>query len=159
MILTGLLGGLLHPEPRSGFIIGLGSGMSAGWMASMPGMERVDVVELEPLVLRAAENFAAINHDVLNHPRVHVSIGDAREKLLVSRQQYDLIFSEPSNPYRAGVASLFAREYYEAVEKRLNPGGLFLQWVQAYEVDSSLVRTVYATLRSVFPYVEAWQVG
>src|SRR5207237_5692221 len=83
--------------------------------------------------------------------------GDAREALLTSRGKFDLVFSEPSNPYRAGVASLYTQEFYEAVADRLQPGGLFLQWVQAYEVDGQTLRTVYATCHSVFPFVETWQ--
>src|SRR5262249_20573772 len=67
--------------------------------------------------------------------------------------------SEPSNPYRAGIASLFTREFYEAALRRLNEGGLFLQWVQAYNVDGQAVRTIYATLASVFPEVETWELA
>ena len=72
-------------------------------------MERVDVVELEPLVLDVARACAPVNHDVLHNPKVHVTIGDARETLLTTRDRYDIIASEPSNPFRAGVASLFTR--------------------------------------------------
>jgi hypothetical protein len=88
---------------------------------------------------------------------VRIQIGDAREVLLATPERYDLIFSEPSNPYRAGIASLFTREYYQAVASRLEPGGLFLQWVQGYEVDATTVRTVMTTLRSVFPSIQAWR--
>src|SRR6185295_17270381 len=66
-------------------------------------------------------------------------------------------FSEPSNPYRAGISSLFTQEFYRAIEQRLSPGGIFVQWLQAYEVDSQTVRTAYATLASVFPSVETWR--
>ena len=90
---------------------------------------------------------------------MHITIGDAREVLLTTREGYDIIFSEPSNPYRAGIASLFTREYYEAVASRLHPGGIFLQWVQAYNVDAQAVRTIYATLASVFPVVESWELA
>ncbi len=93
---------------------------------------------------------------MLKNPRVSVSIGDAREWLLTSRDTYDIIFSEPSNPYRAGVSSLFTGDFYRAVRSRLAPGGIFLQWLQAYEVDSETVRTLYATLRTAFPEVETW---
>ena len=72
-------------------------------------------------------------------------------------EKYDIIFSEPSNPYRAGIASLFTREFYGAVQKRLEPEGIFLQWVQAYEIDAQTVRTIFATISSVFPEVEIWQ--
>jgi hypothetical protein len=87
---------------------------------------------------------------------VRITIGDARETLLTSRERYDLIASEPSNPYRAGIASLFTLEYYRAVADRLTDNGVFVQWVQAYEIDTPTVRTIYATLGQVFPQIETW---
>lgn len=159
MVMSGLVGTLLHPDPKRSMVIGLGLGSTAGWLAAVPSMERTDVVELEPRVLDAARTCAAVNHDAMANPKVHIETGDAREALLVSRERYDVIFSEPSNPYRAGVASLFTREYYLAIAKRLADKGFFLQWVQAYDVDGKTIRTIYATLASVFPSVETWQVG
>jgi hypothetical protein len=120
-------------------------------------MERVDVIELEPAVLHVARLCEDGNRHVLHNPKVKITIGDAREALLVSRGKYDLIFSEPSNPYRAGVASLYTKEFYEAAAAKMQPGALFLQWVQAYEVDGQTMRTVYATCHSVFPHLETWQ--
>jgi spermidine synthase len=156
-VMLALIGSILHPNPRHSLVIGLGTGSSAGWLGVVPSMERVDVVELEPIVLEIARQSSAVNQDVLNNPKVHVRIGDAREVLLTTSQRYDLIASEPSNPFRAGIASLFTREYYEAANDRLTDDGLFLQWLQAYGVDASAVRTVYATMGSVFPSVETWQ--
>src|SRR6202162_2360928 len=155
-VLGGLVGAALHANPLRAVVIGLGTGSTAGWLAAVPSIERVDVVELEPAILRVAADCAPVNRDVLRNPRVHVSIGDAREWLLTSRDTYDIIFSEPSNPYRAGVSSLFTEDFYRAVRSRLAPGGIFLQWLQAYEVDSETVRTLYATLRTAFPEVETW---
>ena len=94
---------------------------------------------------------------MLHHAKVRRIYNDAREVLLTSTAGYDLIVSEPSNPYRSGVASLFTREFYLAGRKRLNEGGLFLQWLQGYEIDNHTVRTILATLRSVYPAVELWQ--
>ena len=151
-----LVGSMLHEEPRRGLVIGLGTGSSAGWLADVPGMEAVDVVELEPAVLRVAETCALVNRNVLDNPRTAVILGDAREVLLTTDAAYDVIFSEPSNPYRAGISSLFTSEFYRAVRERLEPGGIFVQWLQAYEIDEEVARTVYATLGDVFPYVETW---
>lgn len=159
MIMTGLLGAALHEAPKRTLMIGLGTGASAGWLAAVPAVEREDVFELEPRVVDVARDCAPVNQGVLSNPKVRLTLGDAREALLVSRDVYDLVVSQPSNPYRAGIASLFTREYYEAVDKRLAPGGLFVQWVQAYEVDGRTLRTLYATLGHVFPYVETWQVS
>jgi predicted membrane-bound spermidine synthase len=157
-VMSGLVGAILHPQPRRALVIGLGTGSSAGWLAAVPGIERVDVVELEPAILRVARECAPVNRDVLKNPKVHVIIGDGRELLLTTAERYDIIFSEPSNPYRAGIASLFTDDFYRAVRQRLRPGGIFLQWLQGYELDAQVVGLVYGTLGSVFPAVESWQV-
>jgi spermidine synthase len=158
-VMGGLVGGILHPRPKSALVIGLGTGSTAGWLGAVPDIDRVDVVELEPVIRAVAGACRSVNRDVLQNPKVHITIGDAREVLLTSRRMYDIIFSEPSNPYRAGVASLFTREYYEAIESRLSEGGLFLQWLQAYNVDGQAVRTIYATLASTFPVIDTWELA
>lgn len=155
--LLGIIPALLHDEMKSAFVLGLGTGMSAGWLASVPGMERVDVAELEPAIVEVARASAPANQDVLERKNVHLFLGDGREFLLTNERKYDLIVSEPSNPYRAGVASLFTQDFYRVAAKRLSPNGLFAQWLQGYEVDTQTVRIVMATLRSVFPFIEAWQ--
>jgi len=156
-VMVGLLGALFHPDVKRAMVIGLGTGSTAGWLGALPGIERVDVAELEPAVLHVAEVSSILNQDALKNPKVHVSIGDARETLLTSHDTYDIIASEPSNPYRAGVASLYTREYYQAIRDRLSQDGIFLQWLQAYDVDNQTIRTVYATLGSVFSEVETWE--
>jgi len=156
-IMLGLVGGLLHAEPKTALVVGLGTGETAGWLAEIDSIQGVDVVELEPALDEMARRCAPVNHDVLHHPKVHRIYNDAREVLLTTSQRYDLIVSEPSNPYRNGIASLFTREFYLAGRDRLRPGGLFLQWLQAYEVDQRTVCTVCATLQSVYPEVEVWQ--
>jgi spermidine synthase len=155
-VMGGLVGAILHPLPKSALVVGLGTGSTAGWLGSVPSIERVDVVELEPAIRHVAQECAAVNRNVLENRRVRILSGDAREFLLTSRDRYDVIFSEPSNPYRAGISSLFTQDFYRAVRQRLAPGGIFVQWLQAYEVDSQTVRTAYATLASVFPSVETW---
>jgi spermidine synthase len=155
-VMSGLVGAILHGNPRRALVIGLGTGSTAGWYGAIPSMERVDAVELEPAVLRVAAACAPVNRDVLHNPKVYIRIADAREVLLTTREKYDLIFSEPSNPYRAGIASLFTQEFYRAASGRLMEDGIFLQWVQAYDVDARTIRTIYATMHSVFPFVETW---
>jgi spermidine synthase len=155
-IMAGLVGAAIHQDPRRALVIGLGTGSTAGWLGAIPRMDRVDVVELEPAVLHVAEACTPVNHDVLHNRKVHIHIGDAREVLLATSNRYDIIFSEPSNPYRAGIASLFTEEFYRAAAARLNPGGVFSQWVQAYDVDAQTIRTIYATMGTVFPYIDTW---
>jgi spermidine synthase len=152
-----ILGGVLHQAPKTALVIGLGTGETAGWLAEMDGLERVDVVELEPAIDEMARRSSELNHNVLAHPRVRRIYNDGREFVLTTKNTYDLMISEPSNPYRAGVATLYTTEFYRAVRKRLNPNGLFMQWLQAYDVDARTVNTVLATARDVFPHVEVWQ--
>jgi spermidine synthase len=155
-VMSGIIGVLLHPHPQRALVIGLGTGSTAGWLAAAPTMQRVDAIELEPVVLRVARDCASVNRNVLTLPNVKNSIGDAREVLLASENQYDIIFSAPSNPYRAGIASLFTKEYYAAVAKRLPADGIFLQWIQAYQVDAPTLRTIYATLGTTFAHVDTF---
>ena len=114
MVMATVLPAILHGSPKRVYVIGLGLGMSAGWVAKVPGVERVDVAELEPAIIDVARDSKAANFDVVNLPNVEIFEGDGREFLLTSRETYDLIMSEPSNPYRAGVASLFTTEFYQA---------------------------------------------
>lgn len=156
-VMCGLVPAILHPHATSALVIGLGSGSTAGWLAAIPGMERVDVVELEPAILEYAAACAPVNHDALNNPKLHTIIGDGREIVQTTRAQYDVLVSVPSNPYRAGVASLFTREFYKSVTAKLRPGGIFSQWVQGYEVDGPTIGVVAGTLGEQFPHVEIWQ--
>jgi len=155
-VMAGMVGALLHPAPKRSLVVGLGTGSTAGWLAKAPGMERVDVVELEPSILDVARACHPVNQDVMENPRVRVLLGDAREVLLASSERYDIIFSEPSNPFRAGISSLFTRDFYHAVKGRMNEGGIFLQWLQAYEVDAATVRTVAGNLSAEMGAVEIW---
>lgn len=156
-VMSGLVGAMLHGDVRRSLVVGLGTGSTAGWLGAVPTMERVDVVELEPAIVEIARRCAPVNHHVLENPKVAIHMGDAREVLLATPERYDVIFSEPSNPYRAGIASLFTQDFYNAVIRRLKPGGMFLQWVQAYEIDGEAIQTVYATLGSVFPHIQTWR--
>jgi spermidine synthase len=153
---AGLLPAVLHGHAKNAFVVGLGTGMSAGLVARLPGIERVEVVELEPSVVEVARRSALANGDVLHNPRVELVFGDGRERLLTSRRTYDLVISEPSNPYRAGVAAFFTQEFYEAVRARMRQSALFMQWLQGYETDAIALATVLRTLRSVFPEVSLW---
>ena len=155
-VMSGLLGAVLHPNPKTSLVIGLGTGSTSGWLGLIPAMQHVDTIELEPVILDVARACAPVNGNAMRNPKVRVTVADAREVLLASEATYDLIASEPSNPYRAGIASLFTREFYQAAERRLAPGGHFMQWMQGYAVHSSTMKTIYATLTTVFPHVQTW---
>jgi spermidine synthase len=158
-VMLGLIPALAHPDPKRSMVIGLGTGTTAGWLAALPETEHVDAVELEATVFEAARACAMVNFGVMDHPKVTHIVNDAREVLLTTPERYDLVSSEPSNPYRAGVGSLFTREFYQAVSDRLTERGVLAQWVQGYEIDAGTFRTVVATLEQVFPHVEVWETG
>ena len=158
-LMSGLIGAALHENPQKVLVIGLGIGTTAGWFTTVDSIETVDVVELEPTVVELTRPLGPATFHVLDSPKTRMHLGDGRELILTQKETWDLIFSEPSNPYRAGVADLFSRDFYHAARQRLAPGGLFLQWLQGYEVDAQLMQTVFATLSSEFETVETWQVG
>ena len=154
-LLLGHLGALAH-EPRRVLLIGFGSGMTASALACYPELERLDVVEIEPAVVQAAPFLAPLNRGVLRDPRVHVTLDDARNFLFTAREKYDLIISEPSNPWIAGVATLFTREFYAAVSARLAPDGVFVQWMQAYSLYPEDLRMLFATFLTEFHGATLW---
>jgi spermidine synthase len=149
---------LLHPNPRRVAIVGLGSGVTLGAALSHP-IERADVIEISPEVVEASRFFAAENHDALADPRTHLIVGDGRSHLLLSTEQYDAIISEPSNPWIAGVAALFTREFFEGARARLAPGGIICQWAHTYTISERDLRSIVATFTSVFPNGTAWMVN
>src|SRR5579872_3740843 len=154
-LLLGHLGALMHP-PRSALVIGFGSGMTASVLTRYPEIERVDCVEIEPAVMGAAPLLTQLNRNVLQDPRVHIIIDDARNFLFTTGEHYDLIVSEPSNPWIAGVATLFTREFYRAAQAHLAPGGVFVQWVQAYSLFPDDLKMVLATFLSEFQRASLW---
>jgi spermidine synthase len=155
-LLVGHLAPIFHAAPRHVLIIGFGSGMTVSAVARYPEIERIDCVEIEPAVIGAAPYLESLNRGVLRDPRVHIILDDARNFLLTTRDSYDVIISEPSNPWIAGVAALFTEEYYRAALHRLRPGGLFVQWVQAYSLYPEDLRMVLATFVPQFPQVTLW---
>lgn len=156
-LLAGHLGAFFHPAPRRVLVIGFGSGMTVSAVARHPGVERIDCVEIEPAVLRAAPQLESLHRGVLRDPRLRIHLDDGRNFLLTRREPYDLIISEPSNPWIAGVATLFTDEFYREVRARLAPGGLLVQWVQSYALFPEDLRMVLGTLVPHFPQVTLWR--
>lgn len=157
--MLGQLGPLLvRSEAKKVMVVGAGAGVTVGAALTHP-IDRLDLVEISPGVLEAARLFSDLNHGALDDPRTRVHLDDARTFLSLSRDEYDVIISEPSNPWVAGISSLFTREFFEIVDKRLAPGGVLVQWIHTYEMSDDLVRLVLRTLRSRFAHVTAWQGG
>ncbi len=149
---------LLHDAPRDVAIVGLGSGVTVGAALTHP-VSRVDVIELSPEVVAASHFFDAENRHALADPRTRLIVGDGRTHLRLARQRYDVIVSEPSNPWIAGVAALFTREFFAEARARLAPGGVFCQWANAYNIGDADLRAIAATFLAEFPGATAVLVG
>jgi spermidine synthase len=149
---------LLHPRPKSTAILGLGSGVTLGSALTHP-LDRAVVLEISPEVVEASRFFDADNHGALKDPRTRLVVGDGRTHLLLSDERYDVIVSEPSNPWMAGIASLFTREFFELARARLEPGGVLCQWAHTYDISDADLRSIVATFLSVFPDGTLWLVG
>ena len=157
--LLGLLPALAHDHPRSALVIGLGSGVTADAVVATQTVEHLDIVEISPEVVEAASLFEGENRNVLGAPGVRLLVGDGRTHLQLTSHRYDLIVSEPSNPWMAGVAALFTREFFLAARDRLTPGGIICQWTHTYELASEDLRSIVRTFASVFPSGTMWLVG
>lgn len=157
--LLGLLPTLAHGNPRSVLVIGLGSGVTAGAVIASQTIDRLDIAEISPEVIEASSLFERENGDVLRAPGVRLLVGDGRTHMQLTSRQYDVIVSEPSNPWMAGVAALFTHEFFVAARERLTPGGIFCQWTHTYELDPEDLRSIVRTFASVFPNGTMWLVG
>lgn len=146
----------MTPEAKSLLVIGYGSGITFG-SAMLHPVERADLVEISSGVLNADRLFRADNYGVLSDPRVSVHHDDARTFLRTVPRSYDVIVSEPSNPWVAGVGGLFTREFFEEARARLNPRGRFCVWFHEYEQTDESVRLVLRTLHAVFPQVHLFR--
>ena len=139
------------PWARSAAVIGHGSGLTTQVMAGSPAIEKIDVVEIEPQTVRAARAFLPRVSRSYEDARVNYFIEDARAFLARTPQRYDLIVSEPSNPWVSGVASLYTPEFYRQAARALSRDGLFVQWFHLYEIDRPVVRTILRGISVVFP--------
>ena len=146
---------LVSKSAKNVAIIGLGSGVTAGAALKHP-IEKLDVVEISPEVVDASRFFSHVNHNALNDPRTELIVGDGRNHLRYANRQYDVIISEPSNPWMSGMASLFTREFFREARLRLAPGGIHCQWFHGYNMSIDDVRTVIATFRTEFPHAMLW---
>ena len=152
----GALPTLARPDARSMLVIGLGGGSHLEAIPS--AIQSIDVVELEPEVIRANQILGPKRRrDPLSDPRIRLIANDARGSLLLTDKRYDAIVSQPSHPWTAGSSHLYTREFFELARDHLNPDGVLLQWMGLSFVDEPLLRTLVATLLEVFPHVMAYR--
>jgi spermidine synthase len=145
-----------HPSPRDIAVIGWGSGMSTDLLLASAAPRRVETIEIERAMHEGARLFGSRVARAYEDPRSHVVFDDARTYFSTGRKRYDVIVSEPSNPWVSGVGSLFTREFYRLLRGHLQPSGLVVQWLHSYELDDPLLMTMLAALLSEFPHVEAY---
>jgi len=144
---------LFAEEPRQVLVIGLASAVTLGAVTQHEELTRIEVVELEPSIVEASHFFDDYNHRPLQDPRVRLFANDGRNHLMLAPQgSYDIVVSEPSNPWLTGVSNLFTREFFEMGRARLAPGGVWSQWVQLYGMDAEDLSSLLATFVDVFPY-------
>jgi spermidine synthase len=144
-------------EARSVLVIGCGAGVTAGAVSIDPRVERVTIVEIEPLVPEAASTyFAEHNFDVIRSPKVQVHIDDGRHFLLTTRERFDAITADPLDPWVKGAANLYTKEFFEAAKQRLNPGGVVTVYIQLFETNLDAVKSAVATFFEVFPNGTVW---
>jgi spermidine synthase len=152
MVLTAALPLALKPDTKSAAVIGIGTGLTTHTLLQSLAIERVDTVEIEAAMAEAARGFRPRNSGAFADPRGTILIDDAKSYFSAHGRRYDLIISEPSNPWVSGVASLFTREFYRRIKGHLEPGGLLVQWFQLYEIDPSMVASVMRALGEEFPH-------
>jgi predicted membrane-bound spermidine synthase len=156
MALSGLVPALMAEHHERCFVIGLGTGVTAGELASLDETREVTVAEISRGVIAANPLFDEGNMAASKNLKIRVERGDAYRTLLRSQGSYDVIVSEPSNPWVTGVEMLYSREFLEAARASLAPGGVFGQWFHVYETDVGVVELVLRTYASVFPNVSVW---
>lgn len=158
-IMLGQLPMLLKPEAKRALLIGWGSGVTAGSLLTHP-LERLDAVELVPSVVEASRLFAHVNRGALEDPRLRLAVEDARAFLRRPQARgYDVIVSEPSNPWMAGVGDLFSSEFYQRTKAALSPGGIITQWMHAYEMDDETLALTLRTFCAAYPHAALWTHG
>ncbi len=156
MALSGLIPALMAEKHERAFVIGWGTGVTTGELAALEETRSVLVAEISRAVIAAAPYFDVGNLNASKNPKVEILRGDAYRTLLRSDEHFDLIVSEPSNPWVTGVEMLYSREFLQAAREHLAPGGVYAQWFHVYESDVEVVSLVLRTYAEVFPHVSVW---
>jgi spermidine synthase len=155
--LLGHLSALVQGEPKSVLVVGFGAGVTAGSFVLYPGIKRIVICELEPLIPRSiGPYFSKENYNVLQDPRVEFVYDDARHFILTTKEKFDIITSDPIHPWVRGAATLYTTEYLELARKHLNPGGVMTEWVPLYESHADAVKSEIATFLEAFPGGTVW---
>lgn len=147
---------VLHGQARRALFLGVGTGSTLGAVVSHPELTAIDAVELVGAVIDELDQFAAINAGVHEDPRVTFHRADARRFVAASEDAYDVVVADLFHPGIDGAGSLYAREHFAAIDRRLAPGGLFAQWLPLHQLDGDTLRTIVCAYTDVFPQAHAW---
>lgn len=150
MILVGAIPLALHPAATNAGVIGMGSGLSTQALLAANNIARVDTVEIEAAIIEAANGFRPKVELAFTSPKSHITIDDAKTYFSTFNKKYDIIVSEPSNPWVSGTANLFTDEFYELIKRHLNHDGMLVQWLQLYEINVELIASVAKSLSDQF---------
>jgi spermidine synthase len=154
--LLGFLPVSIHQNPERVCVIGFGSGITAGAVNQSSKVKTIDTVEIEPAVMDAEKFFTEGNFNVTRSPKFKLHIADGRNFILASKDKYDVIISEPSNPWIAGIGNLFSKNLYQIAYDKLNEDGIYCQWLQLYSTNPETLQMIINTFYSVFPYGSIW---
>lgn len=158
-VLLGALGVAANPQAKRAAVIGVGSGITTAALLAVPTLQRVDTIEIERRMVDGAKQFGERNAALWTDERSSFVFDDAKAWLARSSTPWDIVVSEPSNPWVSGVASLFTAETYERIAKHLAPGGVLVQWIQIYEADGPLLSSIFRALVAHFPYYAVYKGG
>jgi len=150
---------LLHPSPDTVFVIGFGAGHTIGSVMTHPDVKFAQVAEISPEVVEASVHFEHINEQPLHDSRLQLIKDDGVSALRQSPYKYDVIISQPSNPWSAGVGNLFTKEFFRDCKSKLRPGGYVAQWFSLYEMDDNSLKLIIRTVLDQFDHVSVWKLG
>jgi predicted membrane-bound spermidine synthase len=150
MILLGAIPMAVHPDAKNVANIGMGSGLTSHIVLANPNIQRLDTIEIEAEMVKAAKGFGDRVKRAFTDPRSKINIEDAKAFFSGRQNSYDIIISVPSNPWVSGVSGLFSQEFYHLVKRHITSDGLFVQWMHLYEMDMGLVSSVIKALSGEF---------
>jgi len=154
-LLSGYLPMFFSKNPESVLVVGQGSGVTLGAVEQFPAKD-IDLVEISSTVVEGSRFFDPFNHRALDDPRVRVILEDGRNHITLTEKKYDVIISEPSNPWISGIGALFTRDFYELADTRLKPGGIMCIWMHTNMSPESF-KSISRAFLSVFPNVTMWE--
>ncbi|MCP4674150.1 MAG: hypothetical protein GY854_01240 [Deltaproteobacteria bacterium] len=154
--LSAHLPALFARAPEKALVVGLGTGVTVGQLALYDEIKQIDVAEISPGIIEALPFFNEATGEVQKDKRVVIHAGDAFRVLSRSRTKWDILISEPSNPWVTGVDMLFTEDFYKLAKEHMTPGGIFLQWAQTYAASPELLGMIANTLSREFKEVYAF---